>query len=306
MQEILRGSFVARVTRLAGNIDVHVIASEDDTDENDQAPRRRFDPGPVEIRRKLVAWGLTAFALPALIAATLPLREHVAISTELLLVLTLVLAIAAIGGTIVGVVAAVIASLLVNWFFVPPYNTLTISEYENVIALAVFVGVAVTVGSLVVTASRRSIEAKRARIEAESLARSATSLAADPDPLPALLDNVRTTFALDGVRLVDTTANLIIVEVGHTAGTSTLAMPLNASATESGPTSLEVFGGPLSHDDQQLLRVLADQLRGREARRHRRCPNRAAALGVARPPHTTRFDQGHDLRTSRQFGLVEA
>ena len=116
------------------------------------------------------------------------------------------LGIAAIGGTIVGAVAAVVASLLVNWYFVPPHNTLTIAEVENVIALAVFVGVAVTVGSLVVTASRRSLEARRARLEAEALARSATSLAADPDPLPALLDNVRSTFSLLGVRIIGTTS----------------------------------------------------------------------------------------------------
>ena len=62
--------------------------------------------------------------LPLFIALTLPLRESIDLSTELLLALVVVLAIAAIGGLFVGVVAAVVASLLVNWFFVPPYDTL--------------------------------------------------------------------------------------------------------------------------------------------------------------------------------------
>ncbi len=102
---------------------------------------------------------MTLAGLPTLIAVTIPLRDHIALSTELLLALTLVLAIAAIGGTIVGAVAAVVASLLVNWYFVPPFNTLTIAEVENVVALGVFIAVAVTVGSLVVTASQQAVEA---------------------------------------------------------------------------------------------------------------------------------------------------
>ena len=129
--------------------------------------------------------------MPLLIAATVPFRGNIALSTELLLALSLVLAIAAIGGKVVAAVAAIVASLLVNWFFVVPYNTLTIAEVENVVALVVFIGVAVTVGTLVDVASKRALEARRARLEAEALARSTTSLAADPEPLPRLLDQLR-------------------------------------------------------------------------------------------------------------------
>ena len=140
--------------------------------------------------------------LPLLIAVTVPFRDSVALSTELLLVLSLVLAIAAIGGKVVAAVAAIVGSLLVNWFYVVPYNTLTISEVENLVALVVFIGVAVTVGTLVDVASKRSIDARRARLEAEALARSTTSLAADPEPLPRLLDQLHTTFNLSGVQIL--------------------------------------------------------------------------------------------------------
>ena len=104
------------------------------------------------------------------IAVTVPLRDNIAISTELLLVLDARPRDRGHRRHVVGAVAAVFASLLVNWYFVPPYNTLTIAEVENMIALAVFVGVAVTVGSLVVVASRALVEARRARVEAEALA----------------------------------------------------------------------------------------------------------------------------------------
>ncbi len=90
--------------------------------------------------------------------------------------------------------------MLINWFLVQPYYTLTIAEPENIVSLVVFVAVAITVGSLVDTAARRAYESQRARIEATALARSAATLAADPDALPGLLEQIRDTFTLDRVR----------------------------------------------------------------------------------------------------------
>ncbi|MEI2705469.1 MAG: DUF4118 domain-containing protein [Ilumatobacteraceae bacterium] len=140
--------------------------------------------------------------LPLLTTALIPVRAHANLSTLLLAELVLVLAIAVVGGTVVALVASLVASLLLNWYFVEPYHTLTIAHPQNVVALVVFVVVAVTVGALVDYSYRRATEARRARLEAEALARSTTSLAADPNPLPALLDQFRSTFGLTGVRLV--------------------------------------------------------------------------------------------------------
>ncbi|MBI5088095.1 MAG: DUF4118 domain-containing protein [Actinobacteria bacterium] len=204
---------------------------------------------------------LAVLGLPALIAASLPLREHIAISTELLLMLAFVLVIAALGGRIVAAVAAVAGSLLVNWFFVPPYHTFTIAELENLIALLVFVGVAVTVGSLVVVASRRAAEAMRARAEAEALARSTTSLAADTEPLPGLLDQVRTTFGLLGVRMSGTAGGEPFEFVaGDVSAPATASVPLPILGDVAGTASLDLIGRRLSNDDERLLHILADQL----------------------------------------------
>ncbi len=148
-------------------------------------------------RRTTIGWLLVVVGLPLLIALTVPFRDSIDLSTELLLALVVVLAIAAIGGRFVGIVAAVVASLLVNWFFVPPYHTLTIGRTENLISLVVFIVVAVAVGALVDLASQRSLDARRARLEAEALARSTTSLAIDPDPIQRLVEQIRSTFDLD-------------------------------------------------------------------------------------------------------------
>jgi two-component system sensor histidine kinase KdpD len=258
-QEITRGSLLARVLRQAGAIDVHVI--HDDTEPGGaRRPRRWPSQLPSVLRpdvggRRLGwAWILTVAGLPSVVAGVLPLREHTAISTVLLLVLTAVLAIAAIGGTLVGVVAAVVASLLVNWFFVPPYNTLTIADVENAIALAVFVGVAVTVGSLVVAASRRSVEAQRARLEARALASAATTLAADPDPLPELLAQVRATFGLQGVAIAG------VGQAGDVSGEPSVQIALEAAVAGRLGSTLDIYGHRLGHDDLELVELLADQL----------------------------------------------
>ncbi len=256
--ELVHGSFVARLTRLVPEIDVHVIARTDDDVPAEHRSRRR---DPVR-RRTIAAWLLTAFGLPLLIAVTLPFRDEFALSTELLLVLVVVLAIAALGGMVVGTVAAIVASLLINWFFVEPYSTLTIGDTENFISLVVFIVVAITTGALVDTISRRSLEAQRARREAEELVRSTTSLAIDPEPVQRLIEQIQSAFALAGVRLDGerdgTWSTLAMAGDVTESPTATLSLP-NGSSRDDEHT-LELYGRSLSPDDQRLLRALADQL----------------------------------------------
>ncbi len=176
---------------------MHVIARTD-TDEPDTARRRRR----IAVRRRTtIGWLLVIVGLPVFVALTVPFRDSIDLSTELLLALVVVLAIAAIGGLFVGIVAAVFASLLVNWFYVFPYGTLTIGRTENLISLVVFIVVAVAVGALVDLATQRSLDARRARLEAEALVRSTTSLAIDPEPIQRLVEQIRSTFDLTGARL---------------------------------------------------------------------------------------------------------
>ena len=52
-------------------------------------------------------------------------------------------------------------SLLLNYFFTPPLYTFTIAERENVLALVVFVAVAVAVSAVVDLAARRTRQAAR-------------------------------------------------------------------------------------------------------------------------------------------------
>ncbi len=268
--ELTHGSFIATVTRLAadagsGGIDVHVIATDAPTETSPLRGRDR-PPVPIAASRISAAWALALIGLPLLTVAGTALREHVELPTTLLVFLTWVLLIAAVGGRLVAAIAAVEASLLVNWYFVEPRHTFTIAQPENVTALIVFVVVAFAVGSLVDTASRRSLEARVARFEAEALTRSAASLSTDAEPMPALVDEVRSIFGLASVRLVRTlgTSSEALAESfapGAATAGHELVVPFGVVAgDEVARYELEVRGRALSDDDQRLLRVLADQL----------------------------------------------
>ena len=121
---------------------------------------------------------------------------------DLLLFLLLVVVVAVVGGLFPALVAAIGGSLLVNWFFTPPFHTFTISEGENLLALVIFLAVGVTVSVLVDLAARRSAEAVRARAEAETLAALGGTLAAERDPLPTLVAQLRTAFDADSVAVL--------------------------------------------------------------------------------------------------------
>ena len=116
--------------------------------------------------------------------------------------LLVVVGIAAIGGLWPALAAAVVSSLLTNYFFVPPIHTWTISEPEHLFAIFVFVAVAAVVSGLVNRAARLRVEAQRGRAEAEALAHLAGWLVSDEDPLPGLVEHVRTTFGLDAVSVL--------------------------------------------------------------------------------------------------------
>lgn len=101
------------------------------------------------MRRTL--WGGAA-SLSLMVACTTILfafRPHLSIATPaLVLVVPAILAVS-VGGFSVGVVAAVVGFLAYDWFFLPPYGTLTVSDPQEWVALGVYLVVVLVVARLV-------------------------------------------------------------------------------------------------------------------------------------------------------------
>ncbi len=198
--ELVRGSVINRVIRRSGPIDVHVIWNEAPAGRG--APPRRSALAGLPASRQFAGLAVAAVGLPLLTVVLAWFRDSLGLPADMLLYLTLVIAIATVGGIWPAVAGAIAASLLINYFFTPPIHTWTIAEAENLLALLVFIFVALVVSVLVDRAARSRTEARRGRAEAEALARLAGWLVADDDPLPTLVDQLCPTFGLEAAAVL--------------------------------------------------------------------------------------------------------
>jgi K+-sensing histidine kinase KdpD len=100
-------------------------------------------------------------AIALITVLLLPLRETVNSTTIALVQLLVIVLVATFFRRWAALTASILAALSFNFFFLPPYGTLTIAEPQNWVSLFVFLAVAVTVGNLSAMSNRRRIEAER-------------------------------------------------------------------------------------------------------------------------------------------------
>ena len=187
------------VTAASGDIDVHLVTHP----YANQGPRLPSTRTYLSPRRQLAAMAAAWFAPPAVTAILTQLREQLNLTSQVLIFLLGVVGIARIGGLVPALLAAVFSSLLLNYYFIPPIHTLTITDSNNVIALVVFVLVALIVASVVDIAARQSRRAARASAEAQTLSVLAGSVLRGEAAIPALLERSRETFAMTSATLLD-------------------------------------------------------------------------------------------------------
>lgn len=191
-----RGSgSVAKVLRNAGDIDIHLVAQD--------VPTRgdvRRAPSKLGRRREIPAFILAA-GLPPLLQFALDLLPHQQLSTDMLVQLTGIVAVALVGGLWPAVAAAVLAGLIVNYFSVRPVGSLSVLDPENVLALLIFLLVAVSVSLVVDRSAKRSKEARLAGAEASILGELSRRAVAEGSSIPAFLDQVREHFQAAGTGL---------------------------------------------------------------------------------------------------------
>ena len=144
----------------------------------------------VGARRALLGVLLALVGLPLLTGLLVLARPHLSLTDDLLIYLVAVVTLAVIGGFWPAIIAAASASLLVNWFFTPPLHTFTIDKPDNLLALLLFVTVAVAVSSVVHLAAIRAGQAARSREEARSLLELAQTVLGGADTPAAVLDHL--------------------------------------------------------------------------------------------------------------------
>ncbi|HMA42477.1 MAG TPA: DUF4118 domain-containing protein, partial [Gemmatimonadales bacterium] len=141
-------------------------------------------------RRQVAGLTLAFVALPLLTAGLVQVREELPLVDDLLLYLATLVGITVVGGFWPAVTAAVAASLLLNWFFTPPIHTWTIEQPQNLLALLLFITVAVSVSSTVHAAAQRAREAARASAESAALLDLARTVLSGEDTPRAILGHL--------------------------------------------------------------------------------------------------------------------
>jgi two-component system, OmpR family, sensor histidine kinase KdpD len=199
-------------TSESGSIDVHLVTHEATAHRwriggwigsgGGDRPWRR-GRGGLSLGRRAAGFILSIAALPVLTVLLLAVDADVSLSTDILAFLLLVVAVALVGGLLPAVLAAVGGFALLNYFFTPPVRAFTVAERENLLALFAFLVVAVSLSTVVDVAARRTREASQARAEAATLFTLAGSVLRGSRPLPALLEQIRETFAFDAVTLLE-------------------------------------------------------------------------------------------------------
>jgi len=254
---------------------------------------RRRESG-IDIRRQLAGGALAVAALPALTALLAAYRQQLDLSDDLLIYLVAVVAATVVGGFWPGVIAAVAACLLLNWYFTEPLHTFTIAEPRNLLALVLFVTVAVAVSSVVHLAARREADASRSSKETESLLGLAQTVLGGADTPDDVLDHLTGSHGGHAELLERVGGRWITVASSGTADEGTAALRFEVRPD----LALEVSGQAASATTSLLAGYTAQAVAALDRARLRTQAAQAEALAEGDRMRTALLRAvSHDLRT---------
>ncbi|MEU6321034.1 sensor histidine kinase KdpD [Streptomyces sp. NPDC047009] len=249
----------ATVARESGpDLDVHLITHA-------EVGKGRGLPAPrvARLGRVRIIWGWLVGVLgPALLTFLLTsVSPEVGLANDMLLFLSLTVAAALLGGLVPSLASAVVGSLLLNWFFTPPVHTLTIADPKNIVAIAIFVGVALSVASVVDLAARRTQQAARLRAESEILSFLAGNVLRGETSLEALLERVRETFGMESVALLERASDVAPWTCAGSVGPRPSPCPEEADVDMpvGDHMALALTGRVLPAEDRRVLAAFAAQ-----------------------------------------------
>jgi two-component system sensor histidine kinase KdpD len=193
------GGVIQNLLRHTPDLDVHVISVGGDEPKREH---RRRQKSALPWERRLIALAGATLALPLVTWILTECRSSLSLSTDILVYLVVVLAVATFGGVVIGIAAAVAAFLLENYYFAPPIHSFTVGRPDDVVSLFAFLVFAVSASVLVSRFARRSYEADRARAEAQILASAVATAGTSHEDLLPLLESLRTVFDATSVAII--------------------------------------------------------------------------------------------------------
>ena len=278
------------------------------------------------LRRRALGLAVGAAGAVAFAAIMLPLRTHVNVSTVTLIFIIPAIAAEVAGGVLAGFATVAVSALILDFFFIPPYGTLSIGSAQNWVGLGVYL---VVVGLVAVVVGRfRSAhgEAERNALNMRRVYELSELLVQDRsegDLLVSIVGAVQKGFDIEAV-------SLFVLDEGHLRVAASVGPPLTSdevaqldprpgrpvsmstalgSSGELRTVSLAASGRPVgvlvlkgarfSDDDRELLVTFAnDAAIAMERTQLRELVLRTALLEeVDKLRHALMGAVSHDLRT---------
>ncbi|MFF2677826.1 ATP-binding protein [Arthrobacter koreensis] len=275
----------ATVIRLSGDIDVHIV-------NHGAAGGSRGLPrlgGALSARRRLAGFALALAGGPLLTWLLVGVSTPESVTSDVLSYQLLVILVALAGGIWPALFAALLSGVTLDYFFIQPLHTVTVSEPLHLFALVLYSANAMLVSFVVDRAARRSRAARRAASESDLLASVAGNVLRGEDAVEALVGRVREAFNLDAARL--RTGDTDLAVSGSPRGSA-------AHRVEVDEAVLELFGSVPGPADLRLLEVITAQLGA--ALDYRELSERAEGMGPLAAADRVRTALlaavGHDLR----------
>jgi two-component system sensor histidine kinase KdpD len=254
----------ARTIHDSGQIDVHIVTHSHVGTRWGLLPRYR---GGITRRRQIAGFVLAVALAPLLTLVLSISRSSINLTSDVLLFLVAVIAVAVVGGFLPAMLEAIAGSLLLNYYFTPPLHLFTIAEANNWLALGVFIAVGLVVSWVVDTTARRTKQAARANAESELLVTTAGSILRGQGALDALLERTREAFGMQSACLLERQNSGASVarspsaswKLVACAGESPVSRPdaaeVDVPVTDT--LSLVLSGRPLPAGDRRVLGAFA-------------------------------------------------
>ena len=239
----------ATVIRESGDIDVHIV-SHSAAGGRLRLPR---SSGALTPARRIAGSAIALVGGPLLTWLLESMRTPDSLTSDVLGYQLLVVIVALVGGLWPALFAAVLSGFTLDFFFIEPLYTVSIDDPTYLLALLLYVAIAVLVSVVVDIAARKTRAARRAAAESELIQTVAGSVLRGQDAVQALVDRTREAFGLHSVRLFE--GDRVLASAGlRSSREDPAVIPVGADVR------LELDGPDLPASERRLLTVVTTQL----------------------------------------------
>jgi two-component system sensor histidine kinase KdpD len=228
--------------------------------------------------RRIAGYAIAIGGTALLTLLLIPFRAQLVPLSKGFGFLVVVVAAAAAGGLGPGIVASVVGFVAFNFFFLPPYNTLTVARPEYAVVLFVFLGISILISALLARATDRAEAAEAREAELKTLQELSADLVTSlpgRDTYARVLQRIVQLFAFDAAtlhfdeRLFGEAAEPVTVGATEpvplqwdpaSEGRAPERLPLTVGGRSLGLIAMVGDRPPLDPRESRVLRAFCDQL----------------------------------------------